>query len=65
MHFLAVSLLKDWARVRRDPFQILTALGIPLVLVLAVVDVVLVITATVKASNGELYRYPYCLRLIK
>jgi len=32
MHFLAVSLRKDWARVRRDPAQLLTALGIPLVL---------------------------------
>lgn len=32
MHFLAVSLRKDWARVRRDPFSLLTALGIPLVL---------------------------------
>jgi len=32
MRFLAVSLRKDWARARRDPFQLLTALGIPLVL---------------------------------
>ena len=32
MHFLAVSLRKDWARVRRDPSQFFTALGIPLVL---------------------------------
>jgi uncharacterized protein len=40
-------------------------IGIPLIFVLLVADVVLVITATVKASNGELYRYPFCLRLIK
>ena len=32
MRFLIVSLRKDWARVRRDPFQLLTALAIPLVL---------------------------------
>jgi ABC-type multidrug transport system permease subunit len=32
MHFLAVSLRKDWARTRRDPFQFLVSLGIPLVL---------------------------------
>ena len=39
-------------------------IGIPLLLVLAVADLVLVIVAAVKASNGELYRYPFCLRLI-
>ncbi len=32
MHFLAISLRKDWARVRRDPASLLTALGIPVVL---------------------------------
>jgi ABC-type multidrug transport system permease subunit len=32
LDFLAVSLLKDWARTRRDPFQFVVALGIPLVL---------------------------------
>ena len=32
MHFLAISLRKDWARVRRDPFSLLSAAGIPLVL---------------------------------
>ena len=32
MHFLAVSLRKDWARVRRDPASLITALCIPLVL---------------------------------
>jgi ABC-type multidrug transport system permease subunit len=32
MHFLIVSLRKDWARVRRDPASLLTALGIPVVL---------------------------------
>jgi len=32
MRFLLVSLRKDWARVRRDPFSIGSALAIPLVL---------------------------------
>ena len=32
--------------------------GIPLLLVLGVLDVVLVIIATLKASNGEVYAYP-------
>src|SRR4051812_4346927 len=32
MHFLSVSLRKDWARVRRDPMSLLTSIGIPLVL---------------------------------
>jgi ABC-2 type transport system permease protein len=32
MHFLAVSLRKDWARALRDPSQFAVALGIPLVL---------------------------------
>jgi ABC-2 type transport system permease protein len=32
MHFLAISLRKDWARVRRDPSQLLVPLGIPVVL---------------------------------
>jgi uncharacterized protein len=46
-------------------FLVCIVIGIPLVLVLAVTDIVLVIVATVKASNGEVYRYPFCLRLIK
>jgi ABC-2 type transport system permease protein len=32
MHFLAISLRKDWARLARDPSQFAIALGIPLVL---------------------------------
>jgi ABC-2 type transport system permease protein len=32
MHFLAVSLRKDWARMLRDPAQLAIALGIPVVL---------------------------------
>lgn len=32
MGFLAISLRKDWARMRRDPLSLATAAGIPLVL---------------------------------
>ncbi|MBI3836310.1 MAG: DUF4870 domain-containing protein [Planctomycetia bacterium] len=46
-------------------FLICIIIGIPLLIVLAVTDVVLVIMAAIKASNGEMYRYPFCLRLIK
>ena len=38
---------------------------IPLVLVLAVVYLVLVIVASVRASSGEHYRYPLTLRLVR
>jgi len=37
---------------------------IPLALLLIVANVVLVIIAAIKASNGEVYRYPLALRLI-
>jgi len=40
-------------------------IGIPLLIVLAVSDVVLVIIAAMKAGSGEWYRYPMCLRLLK
>jgi len=33
-------------------------------IILPIVDLILVIIAAVKASNGEFYRYPFTLRLI-
>ena len=39
--------------------------GIPFVLFLLVADFVLVVVAAVKISNGENYRYPCTLRLLK
>jgi uncharacterized protein len=39
--------------------------GFVLLMGLAVVDVILVIIAAVKASNGESYRYPFTIRFIK
>ena len=44
---------------------VLLLVGILLLIVLLVLDVVFIIIATIKASNGERYRYPFCLRLIK
>ena len=51
MHFLAVSLRKDWARVLRDPSQFVVALGIPLVLA---VLMSLVFGRTPAAPHGRL-----------
>src|SRR6187397_1630025 len=39
-------------------------IGIPLLLVIGLGSMVLAIIATVKASNGECYRYPLTLRLV-
>jgi hypothetical protein len=46
---------------------ILSVVGIGLILfgVLLVLNVVLVIVATVKTSENKIYRYPFSLRLVK
>jgi hypothetical protein len=43
----------------------LAGIGIFLGLALLAVNLVFIIIATIKANNGEAYRYPFCLRLIK
>jgi uncharacterized protein len=43
----------------------ITIIGILLVWVLGIAVLVLVIVATVKASESKLYRYPFAFRLIK
>ena len=40
-------------------------IGIPLLIALVIIDLIYTIIATVKASNGKLYRYPICIRLVK
>jgi hypothetical protein len=40
-------------------------IGIPVLAALAVVDVVLMVVAGLKANAGEFYRYPLTIRLIK
>jgi len=43
----------------------LVLVGFFLLALLGIVDLVLVIVAAVRASNGEYYRYPLTIRLIK
>ena len=40
-------------------------IGIPILIALWVLNTVLVIIASVQASEGKLYRYPFAIRLIK
>ena len=42
----------------------ISIVGILLLWVLGVVDLILVIVATIKASEGKLYRYPFAIRLL-
>jgi len=44
---------------------ILVIIGFFLILALALIDIVLVVIASIKVSNGEPYRYPLTIRLIK
>jgi len=46
-------------------FVLIGFLLIPLFAILFLADVVLVIIASLKASEGQLYRYPLTIRLIK
>ncbi len=43
----------------------ITVIGILLVWIVGIVDLILVIMATIKASEGKLYKYPFNFRLIK
>lgn len=40
-------------------------IGIPLLVILAIYQIVVLIIATIKANEGVRYRYPYAIRLIK
>jgi uncharacterized protein len=40
-------------------------IGIFLIWAIGILDLVLVIVATVRAGEGKIYRYPFCIRLIK
>ncbi|GAB4388214.1 MAG: DUF4870 domain-containing protein [Thermodesulfovibrionales bacterium] len=46
-------------------FLVFSFIGIPAFIVLALLDVVFVIAAAVKANSGKAYRYPLTLRIIK
>jgi uncharacterized Tic20 family protein len=43
---------------------ILAIIGIFLMIALGIFALVVIILATVKAANGEEYRYPLCIRLV-
>lgn len=43
----------------------ITIIGILLIWAVGIITLVLVIVATIKASDGKLYRYPICIRFIK
>jgi uncharacterized protein len=43
----------------------ITIVGIAVVWLVPIVNLVLVVIATIKASEGKLYRYPFSWRLIK
>src|SRR5690349_13875718 len=40
-------------------------IGIPILIALWIADIVLVIIASVKTSNGQFYRYPFTIRFIR
>jgi uncharacterized Tic20 family protein len=40
-------------------------IGIPLLIILALISLVLSIIAAVKASDGEIYQYPLAIRFLK
>lgn len=44
---------------------VITIIGILLVWVIGILALILVIIASIKASEGKLYRYPFSIRLIK
>ena len=43
----------------------ITVIGILLIWLIVIIGYVLVIIATIRASEGKLYKYPFCIRLIK
>ncbi len=43
----------------------ITIIGLLLIWIVGIVDLVLIIMATIKASEGKLYKYPFSFRLIK
>ena len=44
---------------------VLILIGIPLLIAVGVVDIVFIIIASIRANNGEKYRYPITIRFIK
>jgi uncharacterized Tic20 family protein len=40
-------------------------IGVPLFLLVVIANIILIITAATSANQGNYYRYPYILRLVK
>ena len=40
-------------------------IGIPLLILVGLGSLILVIVATIRVSEGKMYRYPFCIRFIK
>jgi uncharacterized Tic20 family protein len=45
--------------------MVILLIGIPVIIALAVIHVVFVIIASIKADSGEVYHYPLTIRFIK
>ena len=43
---------------------ILVLIGIPLLILLHILNIIFVIVASIQASEGKLYRYPFAIRLV-
>ena len=43
----------------------ITIIGIPVAIILGIVYAVFVVIATVKANNGEYWKYPFTIQIIK
>jgi uncharacterized Tic20 family protein len=46
-------------------FLAIVLIGIPILIVLGIAYVILVIIASIRANNGQLYRYPATIRFVK
>ncbi|RRB06415.1 DUF4870 domain-containing protein [Larkinella rosea] len=44
---------------------IIIFIGIPILIVLGVLNIIFAVLAGIKANNGEYYQYPFAIRLIK
>ncbi len=40
-------------------------IGIPLLIALGILEIVMVIKASIAASKGQMFEYPFCIRFIK
>jgi hypothetical protein len=65
LNFQITMLIAVVANIILGNIPLLGLISIPIGLVLLIGNVVMIVLAAVKVSNGEQYRYPIALRLIK